>query len=79
MRTAVVVPGCRIASQHVIPAHLVWREDSALRQMRSEVYSTQLPLHGPNLGNALVDLCLCNRARGKQDIELAFLLNELSA
>ncbi len=43
-----------VASQHVITAHLFWREDGSLRQMRSEVDGAQLPVHGRYVSNELL-------------------------
>ena len=48
-------------------------------QMRSEVHSTELPLHSPNLHDKLLDLCLGNGACGEEGIKLAFLLNKVGA
>jgi hypothetical protein len=79
MGTAVVMMGRIVASQCVVPAQLIWCEDGSLRQMCSEVHSTQLPLKGCNLSDQLLDLGLGKSVSGKQSIQGAFPRNELGA
>jgi hypothetical protein len=71
--------GRSVASQHIIPVQLFWREEQSLRHMRAEVYGAQLPVQGGNVSHQRLYLGLGNGTCGEQRLQVVFSVNELLA